>query len=304
MTVMMVMMAAALGIVALLVVVMVVMMVMLMLVLIIVIIVMMVVAALVIIIVIVVIMMMMVAALVIIVVIVIMVMMVMLMLVLIIVIIVIVVMMMMVAATLVLLVLIVVMMVMMMLGLGLCLLHHLSQQIVDLVCTLDCGKDVLAVQLLDRGGDDGGLRIVLTDQGNDFLNLRLIYLIGTAQDDGACILDLVHKELAKVLDIHLCLGSVHYSHCAVDLHIQVSCGALDGLQHVAELTHSGGLDEDALRCILIDDFLQGSTEITHQTAADTSAVHFLDLNAGLLQESAVDTDLTELILDQNGLASI
>ena len=48
-------------------------------------------------------------------------------------------------------------------------------------------------------------------------------------------------------------------------------------------------------------FLQGSTEISNQGAADTSGVHLTDLDSSVFQESAVNTDLTELVLDQHYL---
>ena len=50
-------------------------------------------------------------------------------------------------------------------------------------------------------------------------------------------------------------------------------------------------------------FLQGGSEVPYQRAADAAGVHFLDLDSGLFQESAVNTDLSELIFNQNHLAS-
>ena len=53
--------------------------------------------------------------------------------------------------------------------------------------------------------------------------------------------------------------------------------------------------------VLLHHLLQGGAEITHQRAADAAGVQLIDLDAGLLQEAAVDADLTELVLDQNDL---
>ena len=53
--------------------------------------------------------------------------------------------------------------------------------------------------------------------------------------------------------------------------------------------------------ILLYNFLQGSTKISNQGTADTSGVHLTDLDSGIFQESPVNTNLTELILDQNYL---
>lgn len=57
----------------------------------------------------------------------------------------------------------------------------------------------------------------------------------------------------------------------------------------------------AVWVVLLHHLLQGGAEITHQRAADAAGVQLIDLDAGLLQEAAVDADLTELVLDQNDL---
>ena len=44
-----------------------------------------------------------------------------------------------------------------------------------------------------------------------------------------------------------------------------------------------------------------STTCCRARAADAAGVQLIDLDAGLLQEAAVDADLTELVLDQNDL---
>ena len=50
--------------------------------------------------------------------------------------------------------------------------------------------------------------------------------------------------------------------------------------------------------------LQSGAEITHQRAADAAGVQLIDLDAGLLQEAAVNADLTELVLDQHHLLTL
>ncbi len=77
--------------------------------------------------------------------------------------------------------------------------------------------------------------------------------------------------------------------------------ALNGAGHVGQLADAGRLDDDAVGVILLDDLLQSGAEIAHQRAADAACVQLVDLDAGLLQEAAVDADLAELVLDQNDL---
>ena len=53
--------------------------------------------------------------------------------------------------------------------------------------------------------------------------------------------------------------------------------------------------------ILMKDFLKGLFKITYQCAADTSGIHLADFNTGFLQETAVNTNFTKFILNQNDL---
>ena len=50
--------------------------------------------------------------------------------------------------------------------------------------------------------------------------------------------------------------------------------------------------------VLSDNLLQSFAEIANQTAADTAGIHFGNVNTGILQKAAIDTNLTKLILDQ------
>ena len=76
------------------------------------------------------------------------------------------------------------------------------------------------------------------------------------------------------------------------------------MNDIGELADAGRLDDDAVRVVFLRHFLQRLTEITDQRAADAAAVHFPDLNAGVLQKAAVDADLAEFILDENDLLSL
>ena len=45
----------------------------------------------------------------------------------------------------------------------------------------------------------------------------------------------------------------------------------------------------------------GLAEVPHQRAADAPGVHLGDLHPGVLEEAAVNADLTELVFDENDL---
>ena len=78
---------------------------------------------------------------------------------------------------------------------------------------------------------------------------------------------------------------------------------LDDLQDIGKLSDTGRLDQNVIGMIGIEDHLQCGFEVSLQRAADASTVDFIDLNAGFLQESTVDADLTELVLYQDDFLS-
>ena len=58
-----------------------------------------------------------------------------------------------------------------------------------------------------------------------------------------------------------------------------------------------------VRMVFLHNLLQGSSEIADQRAADTARIHLRDLDAGVLQEPAIDTNLTKFIFNQDNLLS-
>ena len=112
---------------------------------------------------------------------------------------------------------------------------------------------------------------------------------------------LIVEELAEILHIHFAFLSIYHNDGAVNMNIHGPCHIFHCFYHIGKLAHTGGLDQDAVRSIGIQHFLQGCSEISHQGTADTAGIHLIDLDAGILQESAVNTDLTEFIFNQYNL---
>ena len=176
------------------------------------------------------------------------------------------------------------------------LLHHIVQRGVGLHRL----TELLAGQLVPRRGDQRGAGVVLTDQLHSGLQLGLGDVLGPAQDDTACCLDLVVIELTEVLHIELDLGGVrHGNRCAENGFML--CGLLHRHHHVRELADAGGLDQDAVGVVVVDHLLQRSAEVAHQRTADAAGIHLGDLNAGLLEKATVNANLTEFVFDQNQL---
>ena len=207
-------------------------------------------------------------------------------------------------------VVIIVVMVVMMLVLMLRLVRrvlglHPGQQLVGQRNLLDGAEDGLAVQYVPGGGQDGGAGVLLPQQGHGGLQLLLAQLLRPAEDDRPGGLDLVVVELAEVLHVDLDLGGVGHGDEAVQLHVRhVLHGVLHRHDHVAELAHAGGLDEDAVGVELLVYLLQRLVEVAHQGAADAAGGHLTDLHAAVLQKAAVDADLAELVLDEHQLLAL
>ena len=196
--------------------------------------------------------------------------------------------------TMALLVVIVMMMVMMSM-----LFLKLLDSGVEGILLLHSGEDILSVELVPRSSDDNCVGIVLSDKLYRALYLLALSNVGMREDDAGCVGDLVVIELTKVLHIHLALIYVGNGGEAVKL-----CISLNGahrLDNVGELTYSAGLDDNSVGVELVKHLDKSLGKITDERAADTAGVHLGYLNAGILKETAVDTDLAELILDKHEL---
>ena len=203
------------------------------------------------------------------------------------------------------LVVVMVVMVLMLIFIVVVMLFHDFREDLGLQISLsfDRSEDLFAVKFRDRGCDDGSLVVVLTKEFYTLRDLGVAHLIGSCENDGARVFDLIDKELTEVLDVDLALGGVYNCNSAVEFHIGAFCGILDRFHNIRELADAGGLDEDPLRRVGVHHFSEGCAEISNQGAADAAGVHLTDLNAGLLEETAVNTDLAEFVLDQDNACS-
>ena len=198
------------------------------------------------------------------------------------------------AAVLVMVMMVLMVMVVMLLHQRLChvfLLHRMAQ--------------LLAAQFIPGGNHDGCIVILLTQQRNCRLQLFLGHLLGTAEDDGAGVFHLIVIELAEVLHVDLHLAAVHHGDGAVQRHAAALLRSLFRCgDHIGELTHAGGLDQNTIGVELLLHFLQRLAEVTHKRAADAARGHLRDLHAGILQKAAVHADLTKFIFDQHKLLTL
>ena len=181
-----------------------------------------------------------------------------------------------------------------------CLLSQQCQFCFQRIAMFHCFQNLHAFQLIPGSSNDRSILIMLAQQSDTLGDLVLTHAIGTAENDAVCIFYLIIEKFAEILHIHFAFFCIYYRCKAIQLNICI-IDILHCQNYIAQFTYTGGLYQNTVRCIFIQYLLHCGTEVTYQTAADTSGGHFVDLNPGLLHEHAVDTDLAEFILDQHQL---
>ena len=164
------------------------------------------------------------------------------------------------------------------------------------------GEQLLAGQVLPRGGDDAGVLVQAAQHGNGLVQTLLRALCGAGQQDSAGVSDLIFEELAEVLEVHLCLERVNNGDEAVELNVQM--GVLNRRDNVGQLADAGRLDEDAVGVVLVYNVVQRLAEVADERAADAARVHFVDNDACVLEKATVDADFTEFVLDEDDLLAL
>ena len=99
-------------------------------------------------------------------------------------------------------------------------------------------QDFLSIQLLNRSGNNSCLLIDRTKKLHRLHCFLLVYNIGTAHDNRACILNLIVKELAEVSHIHFAFLGINNCSVAVQLNINILFHTLYSLDNVGKLTNT------------------------------------------------------------------
>ena len=99
-------------------------------------------------------------------------------------------------------------------------------------------QDFLSIQLLNRSGNNSCLLIDRTKKLHRLHCFLLVYNIGTAHDNRACILHLIVKELAEVSHIHFAFLGINNCSVAVQLNINILFHTLYSLDNVGKLTNT------------------------------------------------------------------
>jgi hypothetical protein len=194
------------------------------------------------------------------------------------------------------LVVVVVVMVVMMLGFSL----QSRQLLFHRLATLGGSQNLLAVQLIPgRGHDDGG-GVLLAQHFHAGGDLLIVQILGVAEHDAAGTGDLVVEKLAEILHIHFSLlGIDHGGEAAKDSALGVR--TLHRADDVGQLTDARRLDQNTVGRKITDDLGQRLAEVADKRTTNAAGVHLGDLHPRLAQKAAVNTDLSEFVLDQHQL---
>ena len=164
-------------------------------------------------------------------------------------------------------------------------------------------QNLFTSQLIPGSGDDRSLRIMFTQQRNGSFQLVLFNVLSTGQDNRRSMLDLVVIKFAEVFHVHFDLArignggeSTQYSTCGI-------C-RLNSTDNVRQLADTRRFNQNTVRMVLFNHLMQCGCKIANQAAADTTGVHLIDLNAGILQKSPVNSDFAKLVFDQYQLFTL
>jgi hypothetical protein len=141
---------------------------------------------------------------------------------------------------------------------------------------------------------------MLTDHRNALLNLRIGHAVGVAQNNASCVFNLIVEEFTKILHIHLAFVCIYNGSESVQNGVAtVFFDSLYRANNVAELTNARGLNQNTIRMIFVQRLFQRRAEITDQTTADATGIHFGHFNTGILHKAAVNADLTKFVFNEH-----
>ena len=166
---------------------------------------------------------------------------------------------------------------------------------------LDGGEQLCGGQLVPGSGDDACVRIDGAQQLDGLVHLLGGGHLGAGKDDALGGSDLIGEELAEVAGVNAAAVHVGDGCACLKGDLDLICQTCDHVAHLGQLADAGGLDDDAVGMILVDQLDQRVVEITCQSAADAAGVQLGDLDAGVLHERAVNAYFAVFVLKQHQL---
>ena len=178
------------------------------------------------------------------------------------------------------------------------LFFHLLELVFKGISVLHSLKNLLSGDSIPGSCYNLGFFIVLADKLDSLMELIFLNAVGAAENYAAGVFYLVIKKLAEVFHIHFALISVSYGDTAVKAEA-FNVLVLYCLYYVAELTYTGRLNKDSVGSKLCNNFLESLSKIANEAAADAAGVHLGNIDTGLLQKAAVNSDFAEFVFYKN-----
>ena len=142
--------------------------------------------------------------------------------------------------------------------------------------------DLLRLQLFHRCSNDISILIEAADQLNGFLNFLLICHIGAAQNNSTRISNLIREKFSEISQVHFAFFHIRHCGITVELDLTFIFHVLHSLDHIGQLSYTGGFNNDAVRMVFLHHLHQRCTKITYQGTADAAGIHLADLNSCFL----------------------
>ena len=137
------------------------------------------------------------------------------------------------------------------------------EQMIERIRSFKCRYNRGYIQFIRRCGNKLGRCVMLSHERDCLAELCIGGLIGVAEKDTACMLDLIIKELAEILHIHLTFVDVHDYHGAV-YHSTFKLRGSYRLCNVTELTYAGRLDDNSVGSIIRCNLFESLAKISNQ----------------------------------------
>ena len=183
------------------------------------------------------------------------------------------------------------------------LLHKLGKLRRQSGLSLHGVDQLLTGELIPRRDNQGGGVILLPQQFHSGIQLLLRNGLRSGKDNSRSRLHLVIVELAKVLGIHFNLAGIHNRNGITQGHI-IAGDLLHSCNNIGQLANTGRLNKNAVGMVFFNDLFQRLAKVAHQRAANAAGVHLRNVDTGILQETAINTDLAKLVLNEDQLLAL
>ena len=161
---------------------------------------------------------------------------------------------------------------------------------------IHCSQQLFATQLFPVCCYDWSSGIQCTQTLHTIFQLGFCQTSGMAQNQAACMFNLIVEEFAEVLLIHLALLCINNRCEAFQMNFCI-VQILNSTDNIAQLTNARRFNQNPVWMILIQHLLQSIAEIANQTTANAAGVHFCDIHASILQETAVNSNFAKFIFN-------